>query len=232
MAEKYHLISSYTCPWVQRAVIMMRAKGIEFDVTYIDLRNRPDWFLEISPHGKVPVLKVDDVPLFESNAIAEYLDEMVEPKLHPTDPVKRARNRAWTDFLPDFVYKGLNNVTYCPSKEALPGAIEDAKQKLSRLEDAIARERGNDGPYFNGDNLCLVDAAYGPFFQRFYISEKVLKTGLLNDFPLVKAWSEALMDNDTVVGAVAPEFPNEFDKNLERRGTYAWELMSAAEAAE
>ncbi len=42
MAEKYHLISSCTCPWVQRAVIMMRAKGIGFDVTYIDLRNKPD----------------------------------------------------------------------------------------------------------------------------------------------------------------------------------------------
>jgi glutathione S-transferase len=217
---------------VQRAVIMMRAKGIGFDVTYIDLRNKPDWFLEISPHGKVPVLKVDDVPLFESNAIAEYLDEMVKPKLHPADPIKRARNRAWTDFLPDFVYKGLNNVTYCPSKEVLPEALEAAKQKLSRLEEAIARERGNNGPYFNGDKLSLVDAAYGPFLQRFAISENVLQTGLLQDFPLVRAWSDALLANDTVVGAVAPEFPQEFEKNLERRGTYAWALMTAAAAAE
>jgi glutathione S-transferase len=56
---------------VQRAVIVLRAKDIPFEVTYIDLRNKPDWFLEISPHGKVPVLQVDGVPLFESNAIAE-----------------------------------------------------------------------------------------------------------------------------------------------------------------
>ena len=33
------------------------------------------------------VLLVDDEPLFESNAIAEYLDETVEPKLHPADPM-------------------------------------------------------------------------------------------------------------------------------------------------
>jgi len=231
MAEKYHLISSYTCPWVQRAVIMMRAKGIKFDVTYIDLRNKPDWFLEISPHGKVPVLKVDDVPLFESNAIAEYLDEMVEPRLHPADPIKRARNRAWTDFLPNFV-SGLNGVTYCPSREALPDALEAAKKRLSRLEEAIANERGNDGPYFNGDKLCLVDAAYGPFLQRFSISEKVLQTGLLQDFPLVSSWSDALLANETIVGAVAPNFPKEFEANLERRGTYAWALMTTANAAE
>jgi len=43
----------------------------------------------------VPVLKDDDAVLFESNAIAEFLDEMIEPRLHPLDPVKRARNRAW-----------------------------------------------------------------------------------------------------------------------------------------
>ena len=233
MSQKYHLISSYTCPWVQRSVITMRAKGVDFDVTYINLRDKPDWFLEISPHGKVPVLKVDDVPLFESNSIAEYLDEMFEPRLHPADPVKRARNRAWTDFLPTFVAgPGLNNVTYCPSEEALPEALDTARQRLSRLEDAIAKERGNDGPYFNGNSLCLVDAAYGPFLQRYSISEKVLRTGLLKNFPLVSAWSDALLANDTVTSAVPPNFPEEFEASLKRRGTYAWALMTAAVAAE
>ena len=232
MALKYHLISSVTCPWVQRAVIMMRAKGIDFDVTYINLRDKPDWFLEVSPRGKVPVLKVDDQPLFESNAIAEYLDEMVEPKMHPADPIKRARNRAWTDFLPNFVYEGLNLVTYCPSREELPKVLGAARGHLSRLEEALGKERGNDGPFFNGDQLCLVDAAYGPFLQRFSISEKLLKTGLLEEFPRVKAWSDALLANESVVGAVADNFPEEFEANLERRGTYAYALLTAARAAE
>ncbi len=232
MPRKYHLIRAVSSPGVQRSVIMMRVKGVEFDVTYINLRDKPDWFLEISPHGKVPVLKVDDVPLFESSAIAEYLDEMIEPRLHPADPIKRARNRAWTDFLPTFAWgPGLNNVTYCASKEALPDALETARQRLARLEEAITQERGNDGPYFNGDSLCLVDAAYGPILQRFSISEKALGTGLLGEFPLVSAWSEALLANDTVTGAVPPNFMEEFHKNLERRGTYAWELMAAASAA-
>lgn len=83
MPENFHLISSVTCPWVQRSVIAMRAKDVSFDVTYVDLQNKPDWFLALSPHGKVPVLKVDDTALFESNAIAEYLDETFEPKLTP-----------------------------------------------------------------------------------------------------------------------------------------------------
>lgn len=233
MSKKYHLISSVTCPWVQRAVITLRAKGVDFDVTYINLRDTPDWFDEISPHGKVPVLKVGDDVLFESNAITEYLDETFEPRLHPADPIVRAKNRAWTDFLPDFCWgPGLNNLTYVATAEELPKAIEVARERLQPLEDAIARDRGNDGPYFNGPKLSLVDTAYGPFFQRFAIAEKVLKTGILDDFPLVKAWSTALLTDDAIIGSVPANFAEEFDKNLERRGTLAWSLMQASQAAE
>ncbi len=215
---------------MQRAVILMRAKNVEFEVTYVNLRDKPDWFLEISPHGKVPVLKVDDEILFESNAIGEYLDEMVEPRLHPADPIKRARNRAWTDFVPDFS-KAINGIGYAKTREAMEEGLENAPKALSRLEDALAKERGNDGPYFNGDKLCLVDAAYGPIFQRFGLVEDVLQSGLLKDFPLVQAWSDALMANEIVTGAVPPNFPEEFEGNHRRRETYVWSRMQAGRAA-
>src|ERR1700741_1978897 len=93
---KYMLVSFKTCPWVQRSAIAFREKTTEFEFRHIEHYNRPDWFLAISPHKKVPALTVDDkISLFESNAINEYLDETVEPRLHPADPVERARNRAW-----------------------------------------------------------------------------------------------------------------------------------------
>lgn len=227
MVAKFHLISSVTCPWVQRSVIVMRVKGVAFDVTYIDLQNEPDWFLEMSPHGKVPVLEVDGAVLFESNAIAEYLDETLEPRLHPVDPIKRAQNRAWTDFLPTFAWgPGLNDVTFCSSREELPGALDTARERLSPLEETIRKQRGNDGPYFNGATFSLVDAAYGPFFQRFAIAEKVLRTGLLDEFPRVATWADALLADDKVTGAVPANFDDAFNKNLERRGALAWSLMS------
>ncbi len=208
----------------------MRAKNVEFEVTYVNLRDKPDWFLEISPHGKVPVLKVDDEILFESNAIAEYLDEIVEPPLHPADPIKRARNRAWTDFVPDFS-AALNRIGYAKTKEAMDEGLANAPKALTRLERALASERGNDGPYFNGDRLCLVDAAYGPFLQRFAIIEGVLRSGLLTDFPLVQAWSDALTGNDIVTGAVPDNFAEEFEGNHRRRETHVWSLMEASRVA-
>ena len=211
-------------------MIVLRAKAVKFDVTYINLREKPDWFLKISPHGKVPVLNVDGEPLYESNAIAEYLDETLEPRLHPADPIKRARNRAWTDFLPDFA-KGLSGVYYTKSEEEVAKGLEAAPARVSKIEDAIARERGNDGPYFNGDKLCMVDAGYAPFFQRFMIAESKLKTGLLDKFPRLKAWSEALLSTDAVTGSVAPEFNQAFADRLKQRGFYVGTLFDTKAAA-
>lgn len=205
----------------------MRAKQVDFEVTYVNLRDKPDWFLKISPHGKVPVLLVDDQPLFESNAIAEYLDEEVAPRLHPDCAIKRARNRAWTDFVPTFS-AGLNGVTYAKSGDNLDDKLQAARKVLDRLEEAIGRERDNDGPYFNGEAICLVDAAYAPFLQRFAIADAVLKTGLLDDYPLVQRWSQTLLADERVTSAVPDNFPEEFRANLKRRETQAWEMMAAA----
>ena len=95
---KYMLVSFKTCPWVQRSAILFREKETEFELRHIEPDHRPDWFLAISPHKKVPALTIDDkVSLFESNAINEYLDETIAPRLHPEDPIQRAVNRAWTD---------------------------------------------------------------------------------------------------------------------------------------
>jgi len=206
---------------VQRAVIALRAKNVDFDVAYIDLRAKPDWFLALSPHGKVPVLETDGVALFESNAIAEYLDETVAPRLHPEDPLERARHRAWTDFVPDFA-GGLGKITYAESEEELAEGIKSAPARLGRLEFALQADKRPGGPYFGGERLCLVDAAYAPFLQRFAICEGILRTGVLSAFPRVQAWSDALLANPLVTGAVAPNFLEEFGKNLERRNTAAW----------
>src|SRR6202163_2904104 len=122
---KYLLVSFKTCPWVQRAAIVLREKNIAFEFRHIETDNRPDWFIAISPHKKVPVLRIDEkVSLFESNAIAEYLDETVAPRLHPDDLVLRAINRAWTDYVPTFA----NSVTatgYADDEAAYKASAEN-----------------------------------------------------------------------------------------------------------
>ena len=208
-------------------MIVLRAKGIDFEITHITADDKPDWFLEISPHGKVPVLWVDDDILFESNAIAEFLDETVAPRLHPEDPVRRARNRAWTDFTPDFA-KAINGVNYAKSKDDQVAAMDGARKALARVEEALTRERSNKGPFFNGETLSVVDAAYAPFLMRFSLVEELCETGLLTEFPKVDAWRRALAGSDVIKGSVVPEFREIFGANLRKRQTYASTLLGAA----
>lgn len=211
-------------------MILLRAKDVEFDVTYIDLRDKPDWFLKISPHGKVPVLKVDDEILFESNAIAEYLDEVVVPRLHPEDPIARAKNRAWTDFTGDFA-RSLSSIHYAKTREDMEAAVEDVPKTLAKVEAAL-EARGNDGPFFNGPELSLVDAAYAPFLQRYTLIDKGLKNDVLKDFPLIGAWAAALLADERVTGAVPDNFEDEFIGNLHRRALYARAFFENTIAAE
>ena len=93
-----HLISHALCPYVQRAAISLIEKGVTFERTDIDLSNKPDWFLAISPLGKTPVLVVDGAPIFESAVILEYLEDTQPHALHPHDALDRARHRAWIEF--------------------------------------------------------------------------------------------------------------------------------------
>ena len=210
-------------------MILLRAKDVEFDVTYVNLRDKPDWFLEISPHGKVPVLKVDDEILFESSAIAEYLDEVVPPRLHPEDPIARAKNRAWTDFTPSFA-GALSKIHYAKTREDMEAAVDAAPDVLAKVEAALAG-RGNGGPFFNGPELSLVDAAYAPFLQRYLLIDDGLKNDVLRDFPLIRAWAETLMADERVTGAVPDNFEDEFIGNLYRRELYAREFFERPSVA-
>ena len=205
-------------------MIVLRAKKVEFDVTYITKEDKPDWFLELSPHGKVPVLKVNDIALFESNAIAEFLDEVVEPRLAPQDPIMRAYNRAWTDFTGNWA-KALNQVTYAKTVEEHASALNELPLTLQKLEDALSR-RSTNGPYFNDENISLVDAAYAPFIMRFEIVEGINPTNILKQYPNISAWSDALMDNEFVINSVPNDFSEVYQVNLYNRKTLAAKILN------
>jgi glutathione S-transferase len=207
------LCSFKTCPWVQRAAIVLRAKNIEYDLTYIDRDNRPDWFLKISPHAKVPVLRIgDNDALFESNAISEYLDETVKPQLHPADPIARARNRAWTDYVSTFS-SAISGAMYANSEEEFVAKSAKISEVFGKLNDALAK-RGNNGPFFNGPNLSLVDAAYAPFLQRYTFMDHLRPLGIIEKFPHLKAWRDALLASPAVKNSTVANIEAVWQENL------------------
>ena len=207
------LCSFKTCPWVQRAAIVLRAKNVPYEITYIDRNKRPDWFLAVSPHSKVPVLLIDGKEaLFESNAIAEYLEETVAPRLHPEDPLARARNRAWTDYVTTFA-SAISNTAYSDSEEEFATRAAKISDPFSKLDEALGK-RGNAGPYFNGPKFSLVDAAYAPFLQRYTFMDRVKPVGLIEKFPRLAAWRDALLAAQAVKASTVPNIEAVWQEGL------------------
>ena len=228
MPSKFKLCSFKTCPWVHRAAIVLQEKGVAYDIEYIDRDNRPDWFLKISPHSKVPVLILDDdIALFESNAIAEYLDETIGSPLHPEDPIKRAQNRAWTDYVP--IFSDVTHLTNAIDEADLEVSRKSADIRFAKLEGAL-QLRGNDGPFFNGPDFSLVDASYAPALFRFTLFDRVYPIGLIESYPMVSAWRDALIARPSVKNAIVPDFEDYWREQLVVRGRWVAQYLGAAAA--
>ena len=96
---KIKLITSTLSPYGQRVEIVLIEKNIPYEKQEIDLANKPDFLVKDSPISKVPLLYVDDKPLFESIAICEYLEEaFTQNPLHPKDLYMKAWHRGWMEF--------------------------------------------------------------------------------------------------------------------------------------
>lgn len=217
MAPKLTLISFPTCPYVQRAVIALKEKNVAFDVVYIDLKDKPDWFLALSPLGKVPVLKVEregrePAAVFESAVILEYLEETTPgARLHPEDALDRARHRSWIEFGSQ-VLTDLWKLGSATDPESLEAARRSLAAKLTRLESVVV------GPYFDGEAFSLVDAALAPAFRQIDIIETLGPLGLEADLPKLSTWRRLLAERESVRAAVPEDFAERFLARLRESG--------------
>jgi glutathione S-transferase len=219
MAPVLKLISHKLCPYVQRAVIALTEKGVAFERIDIDLSAKPDWFLKISPLGKVPVLIVPttqgEVALFESNVICEYIEEtQAGAGLHPEDALARAQHRAWMEFgsaiLADLwgLETTQDAATFAAKREALTA-------KFARVEDALG-----EGPYFDGARFSLVDAVFAPVFRYFDVFDAYGDLGIFAATPKVRAWRDQLARRPSVTAAVSADYPQLLRAFLARHDAY------------
>jgi len=214
-----HLISHHLCPYVQRAVIVLLEKNIEHDRTYIDLANRPAWFQKLSPLGKVPVLESGKENLFESQVIAEYLDEVTPGSLHPTNSLAKARHRSWIEFgsatlnaIGGF-YGAQDKISFEKKRQAL-------RLMFEQIEPEIV------GPYFAGDNFYMIDGVWGTIFRYFDVFDEIDDFGILTNLEKVLAWRRTLADR-TSISLAAPEgYPMRLEKFLKNKESHLSTLMN------
>ena len=207
------IISFKTCPFVQRVTLVLEAKGLNYEVEYIELEKKPEWFLEKSPHGQVPILitKHSSV-LFESEAIVEYIEEVYSPRLHSEDPIQRAQDRAWA-FLGPKSHSLLHEFKEIKDKQSFEKRKEKLQQPFKKIQQALQ------GPYFRKE-LGWVDLAWIPLLHRIFLIETNTGKNLLEGLSKVESWQKNLMKLDLINKSVASDFEKCFCKRYITSSNY------------
>ena len=151
----------------RRVRIAVREKGLDCDEVEVDLPGgalRAPEFRRLNPFGQVPVLEDDDLVIYESVAILEYLEERYPtPALLASDPAPRARTRQLVLASGDYFAAPLKR--WLARLFTPPAQWDQADQDRARTElgahldilEAMLVERD----YLVG-SFSLADVAYAP----------------------------------------------------------------------
>ncbi|KAL9411066.1 hypothetical protein AB3S75_044779 [Citrus x aurantiifolia] len=203
-------------PFVCRVIWALKLKGMPYEFVAEDLSNKSDLLLKYNPvHKKIPVLVHGGKPVCESMIILEYIEETwPQNPLMPNNPYDRALARFWIKFAEDKLVRTttlaipfISVVAILKLFRSITGQeLENAKKEileiLQTLEEHGLRERN----FFNGDNIGLVDIAFGSMLYWMQVIGDVVGVKLFDShkFPSLHTWFE----NFKQVPEIEENFPN------------------------
>lgn len=217
MSTTLTLISHPLCPFVQRAAIVLREKAVPFNRIQVDLADKPDWFLALSPTGKVPLLNVveqdgTETTIFESMVICEYLEETQPgPPMYSASALRRARQRSWTEFASQTM-SDIWQFLHATDPKMASSRQTAVRAKFERLESELEV-----GPYFDGQTFGMVDAVFAPVFRYFEVLSPTLSLPIFDGLPRVSAWRAALSARPSVIDAVGDNYAALLDIHLRKQ---------------
>eukprot|EP00730_Choanoeca_flexa_P013888 TRINITY_DN5838_c0_g1_i2.p1 TRINITY_DN5838_c0_g1~~TRINITY_DN5838_c0_g1_i2.p1 ORF type:complete len:302 (+),score=70.26 TRINITY_DN5838_c0_g1_i2:39-908(+) len=159
------------CPFANRAWIAASETGFDKDMEYVHIElgdEKPAWYqAHVNPFGTVPCLFVDGKPVYESNIVAEYINEKKGGTLMPSDPERRADVRLliarYGEKCVGPLYQLLRNRD--PSKN--DSMIEDLRTRYEEFDAMYAKMKANPrGDFLLDSQLSLAEVAFVPFLNR------------------------------------------------------------------
>ncbi|XP_018424571.1 PREDICTED: glutathione S-transferase omega-1-like [Nanorana parkeri] len=189
-------------PFPQRARLVLAAKGIKHEVVNINLKNKPDWFVEKSPLGLVPSIETSDGKIiYESPIVFEYLDEAFPGvKLIPSDPYAKAEQKMLLETFTAITPVFYNIMIAHEKNEDATELKSKFLEILKKLEEALVKKNT---PYFGGESVSYIDYMVWPWFEKFSLFG--LKT-LVDETPNIKAWLDRMLQDPAVKASyIEPE---------------------------
>ncbi|KAL5781528.1 hypothetical protein ACOSP7_006557 [Xanthoceras sorbifolium] len=187
MSDQVKLHGYWSSPFSYRVIWALELKGIPYEYIEEDLSNKGPLLLKYNPvHKKIPVLVHGGKPICESMIILEYLEETwPQNPLLPTDPFQRAVARFWIKFAED---KGPTVwMMFRSSGEEQEKYKKESLEMLKTIEEMAL---GDEKKFFGGDEISLVDIAFGAHAHWLGVIEEVAGVKLLDahKFPRLHAW--------------------------------------------
>ncbi|KAL6977304.1 Glutathione S-transferase dhar1, mitochondrial [Sarracenia purpurea var. burkii] len=136
------------CPFTQRVLLTLEEKKIPYKYHPINVSDKPQWFLEVNPEGKVPVIKFDDKWIPDSDVIVGHIEEKFpERPLSPPPEFASVGSKIFPSF-----------VKFLKSKDPSDGTEQALLDELKALDEHLKEH----GPYVNGEDISAVDLSLAP----------------------------------------------------------------------
>lgn len=166
-AVKPQLLGADYSVYVRIARLALIEKGVAYDPVEIDIfgtHAEDATYLKLHPFKRIPTLRHGDFTLYETVAIARYVDEAFPgPALQPGDARTRARMTQMIGVMDNYLYRPLVWGLYVALDDAAKAgkpadAAALAKAMLqARLALKTLNDLSSDGPWLLGATLTLAD---------------------------------------------------------------------------
>ncbi|KAK4725921.1 hypothetical protein R3W88_030838 [Solanum pinnatisectum] len=201
--ETVKLIGTPFSFFTYRVIWTLKLKGINYEYIDEDMSKKSPLLVKYNPiHKKVPVLIYGDKTICESMVIIEYIDEtwQLNPLLS-TDPYERAMARFWAKYIEEKSYITWN--VFCNTGEKQQNAIKESLEMFKTIEENAL---GENNILFGGENIGLVDIAFGGYSLWMEIIEEIVGVKLVDpqNFPRINKW----IKNFKEVQAIKDNLPN------------------------
>ncbi|MER8403773.1 glutathione S-transferase family protein [Mesorhizobium sp. M1307] len=178
--------------YVRIVRLVLEEKGVGYELVPVDIfaaDGIPGWYFDHQPFGRIPAFEHDGFRLYETGAIARYVDEAFGgPALQPVEARPRARLNQITGLLDAYAYRAMvwdvavERLEKTPPDEAvIANGLRQARTALQALSSLKA-----EGPWLLGTDLTLADLHAAPIIGYFI---KVAEgQALLAEFAEIRDW--------------------------------------------